>query len=558
MDDLFYSYTSTLADWDPVKTIFLCPPTKSCTTKADAEAFAIKSGWKAIAEAQKCLLMVPLAKQGWDALPDDHLVALYNQVKNAVPSKQGKSIWGRNGTLWCWEIILFAVGYGDGAEYVSRVQLAYPSFLAAAALVNGAATDFSAAEQPSQHLLLPKVSEDYCLRNCDIPVQTWIYTDNAEKAHTLVEYLSQVNHADSFTEEAADAVVGKLAVSSKNPAHQVRMFCGTFQPDYSLALHIFKNCFSHVVRWKNGPDGTLAQVPSREEFYQDPANIRRTAGNNGNYYDYFIHLPAGKTKEQVKGLPLVVSLHGRGEPAWMYSNKNGWEALADETGDFVTLTPDSPGNIWFRTRDAQIFPGMIESTIREFDLDPQRIYLTGFSNGATMARELSFAYPGLFAAVSPWNGPGMDTSAMLEKDTSRLPNCILPELQKLVDTALEEGWQIPVFMYYGDRDMGIDLKSNLLLPAYLQANGCSAIPDESCPVGYLPDQEVTSANQYSALPEGDRFHSYLYYGSNGKPMVGVTVMKNMPHGAIRRQSHVTWEFLRHFRRPIGSKSIRFE
>ena len=558
MDAAFYSYTSTLADWDPVKTIFLCPPAAGCRTPKDAERFAIKSGWKAIAESQKCLLIVPLAERGWKSLPEDHLITLYNQIKNGVQAKQGKSIWGRSGTLWCWEIILFAVGYEDGADYVSRVQVAYPSFLTAAALVNGCTADVSAGQKPSQHLMLPKVSQEYCLRNCDIPVQTWIYTDNTEKIHPFTVYLEQVNHADIFKNEEVDGLLCRLAASAKNPAQHVRTFLGAFQPEPKLAQHIYQNCFNHVVRWKNGPDGTLAQVPSREDFYHDPANIRRTVGKEGNYYDYFLHLPAGKTVEQVRGLPLVISLHGRGEPAWMYSNKNGWEDLADETGAFVTLTPDSPGNIWFRTRDAEVFPTMIENALQEFGLDSERVYLTGFSNGGTMTRELSFAYPGLFTAISPWNGPGIDTCAMLERDTSRLPNCILPELQNLVNNVLNEEWQIPVFMYYGDRDMGIDLSGNLLLPAYLQANKCPVIPDESCPVGYHPDCEETVEGKYSDLPEGDRFHSYLFHGKDGFPMVGVTVMKNMAHGAICSQSCVTWEFFRHFRRPAGSKSVVFE
>lgn len=506
----------------------------------------------------KCLLVVPLAGAGWNRLPDDHLMTIYNQIKNSVFARQGKSIWGRGGTLWCWEVILFAVGYEDGAEYVSRVQIAYPGFLAASALVNGHTTDLSAGERLSTHWLVPNASEDYQKRNCEIPVQAWLYTNPSEKCLPLAEYWNRVNDADTFTEESVDGLLSAVAFSARNPAHQVRIFTGEFHEEPELAQHIFRNCFSHVVRWKNSPDGTLAQVPSREEFYNDPAALRQTVGIHGNNYDFFIHLPAGKTPEDVRGLPLVISIHGRGEPAWMYSNKNGWESLADETGAFVTLTPDSPGNIWFRTRDAEAFPLMIEKALNAFGLDPQRVYLTGFSNGGTMTRELSLMYPHLFAAVSPWNGPGMDTCAMLEKDTSRLPNCILPQLQALADRVVSEGWEMPAFMYYGDRDMGIGLDGNLLLPTYLEANGCTLAPDTGCPVGYHPEQVHTAENSYANLPHGDRFHTYAYYGNHGKPMVCVTVMKDMPHGAIREQSRVAWEFLKHFQRPAGSKTVKYE
>lgn len=558
MNTAFYTYTSSLADWDPVKTIFLCPPASQCATSEDARQFAVQSGWQEIAEANKCLLVVPVAEDGWNSIPEDHLLCVYNQIKNGVSARQGKSIWGRGGTLWCWEIILFAVGYEDGAQYVSRMQIAFPGFLAASALVNGCTDQLSAGKQLSSHWLVPNASEDYQKRNCEIPVQAWIYTSQEQTCRPAAAYWNHVNKADTFAEETVDGLSGSVAFSSGNPAHQVRIFTGEFQANAELAKHIFRNCFSHVVRWKNGPDGALAQVPSREEFYNDPANLRRTVGVLGNRYDFFIHLPAGKTAADVKGLPLVISIHGRGEPAWMYSNKNGWESLADETGAFVTLTPDSPGNIWFRTRDAQAFPLMIEKALEEFELDPQRVYLTGFSNGGTMTRELSLQYPHLFAAVSPWNGPGMDTCAMLEKDTSRLPNCILPQLQTLADNLITGGWEMPIFMYYGDRDMGIGLDGNLLLPTYLRANGCTLQQNASCPVGYQPDEEYSAENAYQAVSEGERFHTYTYLGKNNRPMVCVTVMKDMPHGAIREQSRVTWEFFRHFRRPDGSKTVSCE
>lgn len=552
----FYSYTSTLADWDPVKTIFLCPPASLCKTKEDAEKYAVQSGWQAVAEKNKCLLVVPLVESGWEQLPDHHLMDLYNQFRNQVAARQGKSIWGRGGTLWCWEILLYAVGYEDGAEYVSRVQIAFPGFLAASALVNGCTSDFSAAEKLSTHWLVPGASEDYGKRNCEIPVQTWIFTENSGSCAAFIDYWNRVNQADTFSEEDVGGLLSRVSYASSNPAHQIRVFSGEFHADPQMAEYLFFHCFSHVVRWKNGPDGTLALVPSREEFYHNPANLRRCVGLEGNYYDYFLHLPAGKSPEEVKGLPLIVSVHGRGEPTWMYSNKNGWESLADTTGAFVTLTPDSPGNIWFRSRDARAFPRMIAQALAELGLDPERVYLTGFSNGGTMTRELSLQYPELFAAISPWNGPGMDTSVMLGQDTSRLPSGMTPELQALADRLLQEKWEMPAFMYYGDRDMGIAPDSCLLLPTYLRANGCECLPDGDFPTGYRPDQEYTA--EYEDLPSGDRFHTYAHRGTNGQPMVCITVMKNMPHGAIREQAQVAWEYLRHFRRADQSKTVIFE
>lgn len=548
MEHRYYSYISTLADWDPVKTVFLCPPAEECRTEICAQTFAEKSGWLEIAEQNKCLLIVPVAENGWQTVSSDHLCDLFGTIRNNVNCVTDKCIWGRGGTLMCWEVIAFGVGYGDGAEYLSRVQVENPSFLAAAALVDGGTEDFSRKDVISNHRLMPQIGQDYAVRNCEVPVHTWIYGKKPEK---LVQYLNTVNRADACKVQIVDGLECEISYCTQKEVHQVRYLPGAFSYNEALARHIHSNCFNHVIRWKNGPDGTLAFVPSRREFYNNPANIRRLAGFHGNHYNYFIHLPAGKTVEECRGLPLVVSVHGRGEPVWMYSDKNGWESLADETGEFVTLSPDSPGNVWFRDRDAGVFPIMIEAALAEFSLDASRVYLTGFSNGGMMTREISLTYPSLFAACSPWNGPGLDTTAMPEKDTSRIPDCILPELQNAAETLVKDGWQMPVFMYYGDRDPGIGLNSNLTLPYYLKANGCQANVDADCPVGFAPDKIET----YEGNEARRRFTTYEYHNPLGKAVVCVTLMQDMPHGAIREESRAAWEFMKQFKRESGCKTV---
>lgn len=548
MENTYYSYISTLADWDPVKTIFLCPPADRCSSTEAAKQFAENSGWLEIAEQNKSLLVVPVVEEKWQAVSSDHLCDLFGAIRNNVACVTDKCIWGRGGTLMCWEVILFGVGYGDGADYLSRVQVENPSFLAAAALVGGAAEDFSCKDDISRHRLMPQVGEDYDVRNCEVPVHTWIYGGNPE---ALVNYLNEVNHANTEESETVGNWKCRVSFNYEKKVHQVRFFPGVFSPTEEVAKHIYYHCFSHVIRWKNGPDGTLALVPSRREFYQNPANIRRLAGYHGNHYNFFLHFPAGKTIDECKGLPLVVSVHGRGEPVWMYSDKNGWESLADETGEFVTLSPDSPGNVWFRERDAGVFPIMISAAIEEFSLNASRVYLTGFSNGGMMTREISLTYPELFAACSPWNGPGLDSQVMPEKDTSRIPDCILPELQASAEALVQEGWQMPVFMYYGDRDPGIGLNSNLTLPYYLKANGCTVVPSRDCPVGFTPNH----VENYKGNEARNRFTTYEYHNSDGKALVCVTQMKDMPHGAIQEESRAAWEFMKQFKRDNGSKTV---
>ena len=54
-----YHYISTRADYDPVKTFYVCAPEADACSYSAAEAFAERSGWKALAEEEGAVLVLP-------------------------------------------------------------------------------------------------------------------------------------------------------------------------------------------------------------------------------------------------------------------------------------------------------------------------------------------------------------------------------------------------------------------------------------------------------------------------------------------------------------------
>lgn len=108
-----YSYVSTRAGCDPCRTIYLCAPEPDCRTVQSLEIFARESGWQEIAEQEGAVLVAPAAPQGWDAQPTTVLREIYQQTRNRFATRSGEAIWGRMGSLWCWETMLYAVGYGE-------------------------------------------------------------------------------------------------------------------------------------------------------------------------------------------------------------------------------------------------------------------------------------------------------------------------------------------------------------------------------------------------------------------------------------------------------------
>ena len=316
--------------------------------------------------------------------------------------------------------------------------------------------------------------------------------------------------------------------------------------------------------------------------------------------------------------------------------------LADETRAFVLVCPDSPGNIWQLERDGLAFEAMITQICGDYGLDRTRVYLTGFSNGGAITREVGTTWPELFAAIAPFNAP------------VNAPGLVAAEVVN--PGFLSSGYELPYWVCVGDRDpaAGTDVDGQLevMLTANRWAGGseermavrcggrseeravrcggsseeraavrcggrseekavrcggsseertavcCEGRPEEGAavcceihseeraavrsegqskeghtirreahskecralPTHFLPDEIRTVDNYYTTSQgylQGDRFKTLVYHGPDGLPRVAFTIMKNMPHGAIPEQSRAAWEFLRHFRRPAGSRRVDY-
>ncbi|HUI21138.1 MAG TPA: PHB depolymerase family esterase [Methylocella sp.] len=115
--------------------------------------------------------------------------------------------------------------------------------------------------------------------------------------------------------------------------------------------------------------------------------------------------------ELPKSAPLVVALHGCQQTARDFNLATGWAELGRQHG-FAVLFPEqkcgnNPQNCfnWFVERHISRDDGeiasirvMIEKMLRDYQLDRDRIFVTGLSAGGAMACALLASYPDLFAA----------------------------------------------------------------------------------------------------------------------------------------------------------------
>ncbi len=519
-----YSYVSTKAAWDCTETIFLCAPAAYACSAEKAEEYAELSGWRNTAEAHAAVLIVPVTAEGYRDLDVSWIPNFYDKHKNDFRAPGGVSIPGRDGVVWLWETMIYLAGYEEGAEYAANVLTAHPGFFAASLLHNGKITDYTNADKEAAHWFV-RTPHDYTCTNREIPSAVWLSGTVDPETR---KYFETCAHTDTEAQVTYGGICTEVHCCSGNPAQQIRV--SEEMPSSDTVMDTF---FGHTLRWKNGPDGQLRNYLGKKDYAVSERFVHYCAQANGNDYPYTVYLPEGLTKEDAAGLPVVFSIHGRGEPSWVFAEKNGWQVLADETKEFITVFPDSPYNIWLIDRDTDAIKAIAAQVLENYKADPERIYLSGFSNGAVFTSQQASTFPECFAAASPWNGPSM--SIKIDRYVYK-------------DTFAESGYEMPFWIVVGDSDSKAGADREPELDIILRANHCERSSEEI----WNGENHYT---EEAGFAEGNRFHTRVFRNSEGSVRVGLTVMKNMPHGAIWDESRAAWAFMKRFRRPAGSKTV---
>jgi pimeloyl-ACP methyl ester carboxylesterase len=143
-------------------------------------------------------------------------------------------------------------------------------------------------------------------------------------------------------------------------------------------------------------------------------------------HPYILHVP--KDYRGDRPFPLVIYLSGGAGLA--IDAANTAEEVIAPTG-YLALYPQA-GNMWWNDDVRQKFASLFEEILDTLNVDRQRIYISGFSNGGTGALFYATLWPKRFAAVVTMMGAG---------------DC-MPEVSR----RLYEARDIPILLLHGDRD----------------------------------------------------------------------------------------------------------
>lgn len=163
---------------------------------------------------------------------------------------------------------------------------------------------------------------------------------------------------------------------------------------------------------------------------------------------YLLFLPEnyGKTPQK---WPLILFLHGMGERGDDLEavKIHGIPKIVEMKKDFpfIAVSPQCPpSSLWSLENDG--LNALLDDIIENYDVDADRIYLTGLSMGGYGTWDLAMAYPNKFAAIAPICGGNEPKKTYLLKN-------------------------VPVWVFHGAKDNVVPLKASEEMVEALKARG---------------------------------------------------------------------------------------
>jgi predicted peptidase len=159
---------------------------------------------------------------------------------------------------------------------------------------------------------------------------------------------------------------------------------------------------------------------------------------------YLLFLPKDYQEKGEKKWPLMLFLHGAGERGTNLAavTMHGPPKIVKTQPDFpfVLVSPQCPsGQIW----SAPALLALLDDVLKNHNVDPNRVYLTGLSMGGFGTWTLGLRYPERFAALVPICGGGNSLDVLLPdpKKAARLK-------------------KIPVWAFHGAKDPVVKLEES--------------------------------------------------------------------------------------------------
>jgi poly(hydroxyalkanoate) depolymerase family esterase len=264
-----------------------------------------------------------------------------------------------------------------------------------------------------------------------------------------------------------------------------------------------------------------APIPEGAEF------LAATFSNQAGSRPYKLYVPSGyRVGEPV---PLVVMLHGCTQSPDDFAAGTRMNEAAEER-TFILAYPGQTSSAnrqkcwnWFSEGDQQrgqgepsLIAGITREVMRDYAIDPRRVYVAGLSAGGAAAAIMADAYPDLFAAVGVHSGLACGAARDLPSALAAMQRG--SSGARHVHPGTSRLRTIPAIVFHGDRDTTVSPRNSEAIAAQVGATSLSTWTENGqTPRGYDYAREIHEDANGQAVIERWTVHGAGHAWFGGSP-----------------------------------------
>jgi poly(hydroxyalkanoate) depolymerase family esterase len=259
--------------------------------------------------------------------------------------------------------------------------------------------------------------------------------------------------------------------------------------------------------------------------------IQATYSNPAGTRTYKLYIPS---RYQGQALPLIVMLHGCTQSPDDFAAGTRMNLIAEENTCLVVypaqLSEANPAKCWnwFRPNDQRrgqgepsLIAGITRQVMRQYSVDPQRVYIGGLSAGAAAAAVMGATYPDVYGAIGVHSGLACGAANNLPSAFVAMRQGDLAEASGSGDISpiLKNGPAVPTIVFHGDRDTTVNPRNgdHVIAQSMRTTNLRKAVHRGRVPGGHAYTRTIHIDPSGRAIFEHWEIHGAAHAWSGGSP-----------------------------------------